>query len=69
MAKIERLQGELFPRIGLVITNSRLPAGKLIKVYIGRAERENRIRAFYGTSKNAMLIQILTAFFAFLLLV
>jgi hypothetical protein len=26
----------------LVITNSRLPAGKVIKVYNGRAEIENR---------------------------
>jgi hypothetical protein len=44
VAKIEWHQGELFPRIGFVISNSRLPAGKVIKVYNGRAERENRIK-------------------------
>jgi len=44
VAKIEWHRGELFPRIGLVITNSRLPAGKVIKVYNGRAEIENRIK-------------------------
>jgi hypothetical protein len=44
VAKIEWHRGELFPRIGFVITNSRLPAGKVIKVYNGRAEIENRIK-------------------------
>ena len=44
VAKIEWHQGELFPRIGLVITNSRLPAGKVIRVYNGRVEIENRIK-------------------------
>jgi hypothetical protein len=44
VAKIEWHQGELFPRIGFVVTNSRLPAGKVIKVYNGRAEIENRIK-------------------------
>ena len=34
----------MFPRIGFVVTNSRLPSGKVIKVYNGRAENENRIR-------------------------
>jgi hypothetical protein len=34
----------LFPRIGFVVTNSRLPAGKVVKVYNGRAEIENRIK-------------------------
>jgi hypothetical protein len=43
VAKIEWHRGELFPRICFVITNSRLPAGKVIKVYNGRAEIENRI--------------------------
>jgi len=28
VAKFERHRGELFPRIGFVVTNSRLPAGK-----------------------------------------
>jgi len=49
VAKIEWHRGELFPRIGLVITNSRLLAGKVIKVYNGRAEIENRIKAGKNT--------------------
>jgi hypothetical protein len=44
VAKIEWHRGELFPRIGFVVTNSRLPAGRVIKVYNGRAEMENRIK-------------------------
>jgi len=44
VAKIEWHQGELFPRIGFVVTSSRLPAGRVIKVYNGRAEIENRIK-------------------------
>ncbi len=44
VAKIEWHRGELFPRIGFVVTNSRLPAGKVTKVYNGRAEIENRIK-------------------------
>ena len=36
VAKIEWHRGELFPRIGFVVTNSRLPAGQVIKVYNGR---------------------------------
>jgi hypothetical protein len=44
VAKIEWHRGELFPRIGFVVTNSRLPAGKVIKVYNGRADVENRLK-------------------------
>ncbi|MGA9459096.1 MAG: transposase, partial [Desulfobaccales bacterium] len=33
VVKIEWHPGELFPRIGFVVTNSRLPASKVIKVY------------------------------------
>jgi hypothetical protein len=44
VAKIEWQRGELFPRIGFVVTNSRLPTGKVVKVYNGRAEVENRIK-------------------------
>jgi len=36
VAKIEWQRGELFLRIGFVVTNSRLPAGKVVKVYNGR---------------------------------
>jgi len=44
VAKIDWYRGELFPRIGFVVTNSRLSAGKVVKVYNGRAEIENRIK-------------------------
>uniref|UniRef100_A0A7C3SI59 Transposase DDE domain-containing protein n=1 Tax=Desulfobacca acetoxidans TaxID=60893 RepID=A0A7C3SI59_9BACT len=44
VARIEWHRGELFPRIGFVVTNSRLTAGKVVKVYNGRAEIENRIK-------------------------
>jgi hypothetical protein len=43
-AKIEWHRGELFPRIGFVVTSSRLPAGKVAKVYNGRGDVENRIK-------------------------
>jgi hypothetical protein len=36
--------GELFPRIGFGVTNSKLPGSKVIKVYNGRAEIKNRIK-------------------------
>jgi len=44
VAKIEWRRGELFPRIGFVVTNSRLPAGNVVKVYNGRGDVENRIK-------------------------
>ena len=44
VAKIEWHRGELFPRIGFVVTNSRLPADMVIKVYNGRGNVENRIK-------------------------
>jgi hypothetical protein len=44
IAKIEWHRGELVPRIGFVVPNSRLPVGKVIKVCNGRAERENRTK-------------------------
>jgi len=44
VAKIEWRRGELFPRIGFVVTSSRLPAGKVTKVYNGRGDVENRIK-------------------------
>ena len=33
-----------FPRYYLIVTNSRLPAGKVVKVYNGRGDVENRIK-------------------------
>jgi hypothetical protein len=44
ICKIEWHDGELFPRIGFIVTNSGLAAGKVVKVYKGRAEIENRIK-------------------------
>ena len=44
VAKIEWHRGELFPRIGFVVTSSMLPAGKVTKVYNGRGDVENRIK-------------------------
>ena len=44
VAKIEWHDGELFPRIGFIVTNSKLPAGKVVKVYNGRGDVENRIK-------------------------
>ena len=37
-------ENELFPRIGFVVTNSRISVEKVIKLYNRRAEIENRIR-------------------------
>ncbi|MBI5569051.1 MAG: IS1380 family transposase [Desulfomonile tiedjei] len=44
VVKIEWHDGELFPRIGFIVTNSKLPAGKVVKVYNGRGDVENRIK-------------------------
>jgi len=44
VAKIEWHEGELFPRIGFIVTNSKLPSGKVVKVYNGRGDVENRIK-------------------------
>jgi len=44
VAKIEWPDGELFPRIGFIVTNSKLPAGKVVKVNNGRGDVENRIK-------------------------
>ena len=37
-------ENELFPRIGFVVTNSRISVEKVIKLYHHRAEIENRIK-------------------------
>jgi hypothetical protein len=44
VCKIEWHSDELFPRIGFIVSNSRLTAGEIIKVYNGRADVENRIK-------------------------
>ena len=43
-AKIEWHAGELFPGIGFIVTNSRVSAGKGIKVYNGHSDVGNRIK-------------------------
>jgi hypothetical protein len=52
VAKIEWHGGELFPRIGFVVTNSRFPAGKVVKVYNGRGDVENRIKEGKNTLRG-----------------
>lgn len=44
VAKIEWHVGELFLRIGFIVTNSKLRAGKVVNVYNGRGDVENRIK-------------------------
>jgi hypothetical protein len=44
VAEIEWHEGGLFPRIGFIVTNSKLAAGKVVKVYNGRGDVENRIK-------------------------
>ncbi len=44
VCKIEWHQGELFPRVGFIVTNSRLYMTKVVKVYNGRGDVENRIK-------------------------
>ena len=36
--------GELFSRIGFIVSNSKLPAKKMVNVYNGRGNVENRIK-------------------------
>ena len=51
VTKIEWQAGELFPRIGFMVTNSRLPAGNVVKVYNGRCDVENRIKEGKNTQR------------------
>jgi hypothetical protein len=44
VAEIEWHDGKLFPKIGFIETNSKLAAGKVVKVYNGRGDLENRIK-------------------------
>jgi hypothetical protein len=43
VAKIEWHDEELLPRIGFIIISSKLPARKVVRVYDGRGDVENRI--------------------------
>jgi hypothetical protein len=42
--KVEWHVGELFPRVGFIVTNSNTEAKRIITIYNGRAEIENRIK-------------------------
>jgi len=44
VCKIEWHETELFPRVGFIITNSKLPPEKVVKAYNGRGDIENRIK-------------------------
>ena len=44
VCKIEWHVGELFPRVGFIVTNSSLEAHTVVTIYNGRAEIENRIK-------------------------
>jgi hypothetical protein len=43
VAKIEWHDGEVFPRIGFIVTNSKLSGGKVVKVYNGRCAGTRRV--------------------------
>ncbi len=44
VCKIEWHRDELFPRVGFIVTNSRLSAKEVVRIYNGRANVENRIK-------------------------
>ena len=44
VCKIEWHQGEFFPRVGFIVTNSRFSSKEVAKTYNGRANVENRIK-------------------------
>ena len=50
VAKIEHHQGELFPRVGFIVTNLRRSARRVVKFYNGRGTAEQWIKE----GKNAM---------------
>lgn len=52
MAGIERHVGELFPRIGFIVTDSGLPAEKMVTAYNGRGHFENRIEEGKNTLRR-----------------
>ncbi len=49
VCKIEWRVGELFHRVGFIVTNSKLKAERVITIYNGRAEIENRIKEAKNT--------------------
>jgi len=49
VCKVEWHNDELFPRVGFIVTNSAHRAWKVVKVYNGRANVENRIKEAKNT--------------------
>ncbi len=50
VAKIEWHKGELFPRVGFIVTNLRRPSRRVVKFYNGRGTAEQWIKE----GKNAL---------------
>jgi len=50
VAKIEHHKGELFPRVGFIVTNLRRPSWQVVKFYNGRGTAEQWIKE----GKNAV---------------
>jgi hypothetical protein len=50
VAKIEHHKGELFPRVGFIVTNLRRPSWRVVKFYNGRGTAEQWIKE----GKNAV---------------
>jgi Transposase DDE domain group 1 len=50
VAKVEWHQGELYPRVGFIVTNLSRPAKRVVKFYNGRGTAEQRIKE----GKNAL---------------
>lgn len=49
VCKVEWHNGELFPRMGFIVTNSTLHAWQVVRAYNGRANVENRIKEAKNT--------------------
>jgi Transposase DDE domain group 1 len=50
VAKVEWHQGELYPRVGFIVTNLNRPAKRVVKFYNGRGTAEQHIKE----GKNAI---------------
>jgi len=44
VAKVEWQQGELYPRVGFLVTNLTRPAERVVKFYNGRGTAEQHIK-------------------------
>jgi hypothetical protein len=44
VAKVEWHQGELYPRVGFIVTNLSRPNGQVVKFYNGRGTAEQWIK-------------------------